>query len=313
MTHSARPIPARPILIKGPGSTYYHSNRHFLKVPDGKHFGQQVRRVAVDSRDRVYVCHRSLYGYSLPPVSVFDSDGSFLGGWGDGMFEGLHGIFITPDDHVFLVDTDRHQVFEFTTDGELLMTLGSRRPVMDAPFNHPSDVVVSGRGFIYVGDGDANTRVHKFAPDGTHLLSWGKAGKGPGALTSPHSICLDAEGRVYIGDRDTGRIVVFSSDGDFVTEWTDILRAPSAVHMGADEILYVSDTICRVHMYTPAGAVLGRAHAAAPPHDIYRDGTGSLYLALPSEVPYIEKWEILSDAEVESILAATHDPGYRSR
>lgn len=278
------------VLTKGPGNVYYRADRHFVKLPEGCHFGM-VRAIAVDSQRHVYVGHRDLLYRDLPPIAIFSSEGNFLGGWGEDFFEGLHQIFITSDDHVFVVDTDRHQVFKFTTQGDLLMTLGNGRPCFDAPFNHPSDVAVSRNGDIYVADGDANTCIHKFSKEGEHLLSWGTAGKGPGQISTPHSIIVDRQERVFVGDRDTGRILVFTCTGDFITEWSDILWRPTSMFLDTEEVLYVADLNCHLNMYDGDGNVLCRAHSAAPMHSVCGDSSGNLYLAFPDGFPYIEKWE----------------------
>lgn len=288
------------VIIKGPEDSYYRANRHFAKIPTGCQLGQ-VRRIAVDSHDRVYVCQRDLSNRDLPPVLVFDSSGNYLTGWGDGVFKGLHGIFISSQDEVFLVDTDRHQVFKCTAEGEILLTLGSGLPALDDPFNHPSDVALSESGEIYVADGDGNTRVHKFSKDGTHLVSWGEGGKGPGQFTTPHSIRVRGD-RVFVGDRDTGRILVFTTDGDYVTEWNDILFRPSALYIDPHDRLFVTDLICRVSTYDLNGGLISRAHSAAPPHAIDGDSLGNLFFAFPDGHPYIEKWEKIDEAEAKRLV-----------
>lgn len=288
------------VVIKGPGNTYYRANRHFLKLPTGHEFGQ-VRRVAVDSQDRVYVAQRDIFKRDMPPVMVFDSEGNYLTGWGKGIFKGLHGIYISSDDSVFVVDTDRHQVFKCTTKGEILLTMGSGLPVLDEPFNHPADVTVSDSGDIYVADGDGNTRVHKFSKDGEHLLSWGEPGKKPGQFNTPHAVRVHGN-RVFIADRDTPRIMEFTTEGKFVTEWTDILVRPSALHIDPEGRMIVTDSICRVNTYTLDGELISRAHAAAPPHAIDEDSKGSLYFAFPDGKPYIEKWEKISEAEAKQLV-----------
>lgn len=282
------------VVTKGPGNVYFQAERSFAKLPDGCHFGM-VRAVAVDSQQRIYVGHRDLRLRDLPPVAIFNPDGSYLGGWGENFFEGIHQIIITEDDDIFVIDNDRHQVFKLTTDGTLLMTLGNGRPYLDSPFNHPTDIAVSRTGDIYVADGDANTCVHKFSKEGEHLLSWGAAGKGPGQLTTPHSVVVDSQERVFVGDRDTGRILVFTSAGEFTTEWSDILWRPTSMYLDSDEVLYVADLNCHLNMYDCDGNVLGRAHSAGPIHAICGDSNGSLYLALPDGYPYIEKWTPLEE------------------
>ena len=71
-------------------------------LPDGQVFGP-VSQLAIDSNDRVYVFQRS-----NPPVLVFDSEGLLVDSWGEGEFSDAHGIFITTDDLVLLVDRDAH-------------------------------------------------------------------------------------------------------------------------------------------------------------------------------------------------------------
>src|SRR5688572_18189277 len=97
-----------------------------------------ISHIATDSRDRVYVFQRD-----NPPVVGFDQAGRYLSSWGGGAIAHPHGIFIARGDRVFLVDRDGHQVMGFTTDGRLVISLGDRRkPQLQAPFNHPSDVAI---------------------------------------------------------------------------------------------------------------------------------------------------------------------------
>ena len=35
----------------------------------------------------------------------------------------------------------------------------------------------------------------------------------------PHSIAMDSQGRVFVGDRRKSRIQIFDQDGEFLTEW----------------------------------------------------------------------------------------------
>jgi len=57
-------------------------------------------------------------------------------------------------------------------------------------------------GEIYVADGYGNSRVVKFLQGRQVLKEWGKKGKGEGEFNLPHAICVDAGGRVYVGDRE---------------------------------------------------------------------------------------------------------------
>jgi len=267
--------------VVGTGKFMYKVNRNWQKLPKGFSYGtasSALSALAVDSKDRVYVYNRGEH-----PVIVFDADGNFLTSWGEGVIHDAHGIYISPDDHVFLVDRDAHQVLKFTTEGKLLMTIGNRhRPSLEAPFNHPADVAVAPTGEIYVCDGYANSRVHKFSAEGKHLLSWGEPGSGPGQFNIPHSIWVDKNGRVYVGDRENNRIQVFTTEGKFISQWPYFFR-PTDIYMDKNQVLYVTDLSPRFTVLDTLGKILARGRVEDAAHGVWGDSKGNLYMALVFE------------------------------
>jgi DNA-binding beta-propeller fold protein YncE len=251
------------------------------RLPEGWTY-TQVAGVAVDSRDRVYVYNRGQH-----PVIVFDRDGNFVGSWGEGVLEHAHGIFITPDDQVFLVDRFLQQVLKFTTDGRLLMTIGTRGEASrdGAPFNHPTDVAVGSSGEIYVSDGYGNARVHKFAADGTHLLSWGSPGSEPGQFRLPHSLWVQEPDRILVADRENHRVQAFTSRGEFIEQWGGF-RQPTDFYQGRDGTLFVAELQHRVSILSRDGKVLARLGGEesrepggfVAPHGVWTDSRGDLYV-----------------------------------
>jgi sugar lactone lactonase YvrE len=122
-------------------------------------------QVAVDAQHRVH-----LYQRNGPPVLVFDPNGRFVGSYGEGIAD-PHGIYCSPDDRIFLVDRDAHQVIITSADGEEQGRLGERhRAHWQEPFNHPTDAAVGPDGRIFVADGYGNARVHRFSAAGAHEL-----------------------------------------------------------------------------------------------------------------------------------------------
>ena len=241
--------------------------------------------VAVDSRDQVYVAQRV-----DPPVAVFSPKGVFIGGWGSGVIADAHGIFVSADDRVFVVDRDAHQVLVFDTEGNLRSALGERhRPRLQGPFNHPTGVAVAPDGVIYVADGYANAAVHRFSPEGDCLGTWGAPGSGPGEFMTPHAVAIGAEGRVYVADRDNDRVQIFELDGTYVEEWTDFFH-PMDVHIDAAGLVHVTDQVPRLSTFTPDGDLIGRCRPVPyMPHGVCGDSAGNLYLVEPTPTDQITK------------------------
>ena len=261
-------------LVVGTSEYVYDVVRPWGRLPDGMRFGP-VSNVAVDSRDRVYVYQRE-----DPPVLVFDSDGRFVTAWGTGRLIDAHGLYIAPDDHIYLCNRDEHEVLKLTPEGKIVLTLGQRgKPALQAPFNHPTDVAVGPDGSIYVSDGYGNSAVHRFSPDGRHLLSWGTPGAGRGQFTTPHAVWVDARARVFVADRENNRVQLFSPEGDYYGEWGDLYH-PMDIYIDRGGTVYVTDQIPRITMFSPEGKLLARGRPVnVGAHGVWGDSQGNLYLA----------------------------------
>ena len=209
---------------------HYRVVHGWPQLPAGEILGQATG-VGIDSKQNVWVFHRAGREWSdpmpdeaidRPTIAVFDGrTGKRLRFWGAKSFVMPHGLTVDHDDNVWLTDVGTHQVFKYSPDGRLLMTLGERR-VSGADrthFNLPTDVAVLRDGSFYVSDGYQNTRVVKFSADGKYQFEWGKKGGGPGEFDLPHGIALDAAGRVYVADRSNARVQIFTPAGKYVSEW----------------------------------------------------------------------------------------------
>jgi len=234
-----------------------------------------VSQLALDSAGKVYVFQRT-----GPPIVVLSAKGEFVDSWGTGQISDPHGIFITADDRVLLVDRDAHQVMIFDTGGQLCTTLGERHhPRFGLPFNHPTDVAVAPSGEIYVCDGYGNAHVHCFSAEGEHRRTWGGIGTGPGKFSTPHGIWITADGRVLVADRENNRIQIFTGDGTYLAEWGDLYH-PMDIYGAADGTIFVTDQAPRIVAFSPQGEVLGRCKAVATySHGIWGDADGNLFLS----------------------------------
>ena len=94
---------------------------------------------------------------------------------------------------------------------------------------------------LYVADGYGNSRVHKYAPDGRALFSWGEPGNDPGQFNLVHNIATDKDGYVYVADRENHRVQVFDSNGRFEAQWAGAMHRPCAIFVSAAQDVYIGE------------------------------------------------------------------------
>src|SRR5213594_1907787 len=274
-------------------SPTYHAVAGWEQLPAG-FTHPDVAAVAVNSKGRVYLFCRAEH-----PVLIYERDGRFVGEWGEGVFTmRTHGIAIAPDDSVWCVD-DAGTPSDSGYDGSNLTTIVRGAP----PFNRPTNLAVAPHGDLYVSDGYGNARVHRFSSGGKLIASWGEPGTGPGQFMLPHGIAVDPTGNVFVCDRESDRIQVFTAEGRYLREITDVQR-PTQVVL-AKGLMYVSelgwpagqrsfrngpitrDLPARVSVLDMNGTVITRIGGTDPcapgsfcaPHGLAVDANGDLYVA----------------------------------
>jgi sugar lactone lactonase YvrE len=232
----------------------YQSGQSWGQLPAGRPYGN-TSAVHVDARGTVWVADKcastTCTGRTDDPILAFDASGTFLRSFGSGLFVFPHGIHVDADGNVWVTDGQGaegkgHQVFKFSPDGKVLLTLGTKgvAGTTATTFNQPSDVVVGANGNIFVADGhggETNARIVKFSRDGTFLKTWGRKGTGPGEFDTPHALALDSQGRLFVGDRGNSRIQIFDQEGTFLAEWRQFGR-PSGLFIDRSDTIYVTDS-----------------------------------------------------------------------
>ena len=228
-------------------------------------------------------------------VLVFNRDGQLLENWTqwDNLFVRPHSVTISPydpDRSVWIVDDWAQQIFKFSHDGKrLLLTLGEKGVEREdqTHFGRPTDIAWLPDGSFWVSDGYVNGRIVKFDKNGTFVASIGKKGTGGwGEFNLVHCIVTDANGRLYIADRDNHRIQVYDANGTFVEMWPGI-RRPSHLFMQQDQHIWMADgEINRFVKYDLNGNLLtywGTAGsfpgAFSNNHTFSVDPEGNLYVA----------------------------------
>jgi sugar lactone lactonase YvrE len=231
----------------------FESVPDFLKLPPGMNFGE-VPGVAVDSKGDVYVFTRSnsAHGPAYRPTAAqlleFDRDGKFMREIGKDLYAWsfAHTVRIDREDNIWAIDKGSDMVIKFNQAGRVEMVFGRRQesaepetkpwehvdpplPPIDGLFRQPTDVAWDAAGNIYVTDGYINSRVAKYDKNGDWVRSWGEKGTGPGQFRLPHTIAIDNNDNVYVGDRSNRRIQVFDTDGKFLRMFTiDVPPVPGS-------------------------------------------------------------------------------------
>src|SRR3981081_88793 len=262
----------------------YRAVENWAKLPEGRSWGS-TSGVDIDpDGTSVWVAERcgafappslmkpgipfACDGSSLPPILKFDSSGTLVKAFGEGLFLFPHGLHLDREGNVWVTDGlgkdgKGHQVFKFSPDGRVLMTLGKAGVAGNGPdeFNEqsavvvaartcpddvhaPSAVVVAPNGDIFVADGhggNTNARIVKFSKDGKFIKSWGKKGTARGELANPHALAMDSRGRLFVGDRQNNRIQIFDQEGNYIDQWFQFSR-PSGVFIDKKDMIYVADS-----------------------------------------------------------------------
>jgi len=215
----------------------FESVPDFLKLPPGFNFGE-VPGVAVNSKGHIFVFTRSnsahgpAYAPSAAQLLEFAASGEFLGEIGKDLYAWAfaHTVRIDKDDNIWAIDKGSDMVVKFNPAGRVVWVFGRRKesaeeetkpwehvepplPAIDGLFRQPTDVAWDSDGNIFISDGYINSRVAKYDKNGEWVKSWGVKGTGPGQFRLPHTIAIDRNNNVYVGDRSNRRIQVFDTDG----------------------------------------------------------------------------------------------------
>jgi sugar lactone lactonase YvrE len=276
----ASAVAQAPVAPTNDAPNPYETVANHFKMPDGRTWGS-TSAVDIDKDGRsIWVAERcaanSCLNSTLDIVLKFDPSGKLVKSFGAGLMIFPHGIHVDRDGNVWVTDgqdnrprrrpgeaADKplppapakvigHQVFKFSPDGKLLMTLGKQggnqpgQPADPASFYQPNDVITLPNGDVLVAEGHSDaaatsTRIVRFNRDGKHLGQFGKYGSGPGEFIQPHSLALDSQGRLFVADRSNNRVQIVTTDGKFIAEWKQFSR-PSGVYIDRNDMLYVADS-----------------------------------------------------------------------
>jgi streptogramin lyase len=250
----------------------YQTVENAFKLPEGRTWGS-TSAVEIDKDGKsIWVAERcganACAGSNLDPILHFDENGKLLKSFGGGMLVSPHGIFVDKDDNIWVTDCactvggggrgrgaeagapaapappKGHQVFKFSPDGKVLLTLGNAGGGKEPDyFFAPNDVIVAPNGDIIVseGHGGDNSRLLRFDKTGKFIKSFGKKGAGKDEFDQPHALAYDSKGRLFVGDRSNNRILIYDDSFKLLDEWKQFSR-PSGIYIDKNDVIYVADS-----------------------------------------------------------------------
>jgi DNA-binding beta-propeller fold protein YncE len=162
-----------------------------------------------------------------------------------------HGLRIDREGNLWATDVGAHTVIKVSPQGQVLMTLGTRgqsgmwdEAAGTRLFNQPNDIAIAANGDVFVIQGHTpgpggDARVLKFDRTGKYLTQWGGKGNGPGQFQVAHGAAIDAQGLLWVVDRENQRIQVFDQNGKYVREMK-YAGLPCAVDIGKQYVYMVN-------------------------------------------------------------------------
>jgi streptogramin lyase len=232
-----------------------------VTLPDGVTMGAAAA-VAFDARGHLWVLTRGAVAFF-----EFDQKGAYIRSFGEKLFTRAHGLRIDRDGNLWAGDVGAHTVRKFSRDGQLLLTLGTageagewNEATGSRKLNQPNDVVVADNGDIFIAQGhtpgpNGDARVLKFDKTGKLLTQWGGKGTAPGQFAVAHGVAIDANGLLWVTDRENQRIQLFDQKGTFVREMK-YAGLPCAVDIGRQYVYMVNGFAGQLVRMDLAGKVL---------------------------------------------------------
>ena len=169
--------------------------------------------VVQDSQHNYFVTE---YG-DYDRIQKFDPLGNFICQWGShgtrpGEFLRPQGLFIDPEDQLWIADASNHrvQIYDLTTPQPTFVRQFGSDGTGPGQLRYPYTIDMDDEGLIHVCE-LGNHRVQKFRPDGSSVSMLGGAGRAPGQFHQPWGFAFDSTGAMHVIDSYNHRVQRFEN------------------------------------------------------------------------------------------------------
>lgn len=178
--------------------------------------------MVMDSKGRLFM----LTNETRNNILIYDKSGKITGSWGTA-YPGAHGLSLSNEngtEFLFITDTDRHQVFKTTLDGQEVMVLNVPAEIKEYQSSDqfkPTETAVAPNGDIYVTDGYGLQFVIQYDSKGEYIRHWGGSGDGDEQFDCVHGIAIDNrnpdELSLILTSRNHNALKHFTLDGKYIS------------------------------------------------------------------------------------------------
>lgn len=254
----------------------------WAQMPTGREWGSSSAVHVAPDGEHIWVAERCganvgacVTNDDVDPIMLFDRNGEMVRSFGAGLITWPHGIHVDDDGNVW---------------------------VTDARDNHSGD---------QDPDEIKGHQVHKFSPEGEHLMALGEPGgaREPGYFFQPNDVIVGPDDYIYVGEGHSnaegspGRILKFNPEGEYVTHFGEFgtepgqFMQPHALAFDSQDRLFVADrSNDRIQILSTEGELLDIWYQFSRISGLYIDENDTLYAA---------------DSESNSLGSTQHRPNWK--
>jgi len=247
----------------------------------------EITGIVTNSDGELFAFHRAGRAFNSPALSVikestlikWSRDFKIIKEFGSNLFYMPHGLACDCAGDLWTTDLVSKRVLQLSG------VTGEVKRELKGSFKQPSNIAFDSHcSKIFIADGRSGIAVYDYITS-NFLFEVGISGK-------IHDLAIDDNDLIYVADKDNFRILVFSEDGHFVAQWSDMEPTPglsSDVLWYKDVAAVTFDPNLSIFWTIQSGSLIGRTKVGLEvtrvdgpfnwPHDVEVSPAGDILVA----------------------------------